>query len=108
MTALRASTWDGGSYDDPSDADLYRLLTDLDQDDEDAPYFIIDRLGRPEFYAQVMSMSGTLLVEHREGSADQHFHVFESDLRTVHRGLAAWSHESAGWRTALDWQPGMP
>jgi hypothetical protein len=69
------------------------------------PFFVVKRVEQQ--YIQVFMQANGMptILEHRAGSAEQHYRAESSDRAVVRDVVWAWANESAGWETALAWQP---
>ena len=94
---LRATTSDGGVYNDPSEDLLYMLFEDIDRGEAD--FLIVKRLndGTGQTYAQATrDDNGAWIVERREGAPDAHFTATFPDLRSAHAAITAWAFDTLG------------
>jgi hypothetical protein len=101
---LRATNEAGQACDDPSDGQLFDLISVLD----DANTFVIvDRLSDPtgNSYAQTMRsiIDGTYLVEYQDGSLDEHYSCDGLDCHTAHALISGWATDAPGWRDRVSW-----
>jgi hypothetical protein len=69
------------------------------------PFFVVKRVEQQ--YIQVFIQADGLpaILEYRAGSAEQHHRAETSDRDLVRDVVWAWANESAGWDTAVAWQP---
>jgi hypothetical protein len=113
--ALRAKTWSGQSWDDPSEDALFDLLSEMNLRHR---FVVVERLHTAapgQHFMQVyLNDDMSCQVEYREGGPDQHFqaHVpgpFEMvGHETVATVLKNWAFGRPGWREALTWTPWTP
>ncbi|MEO3787603.1 hypothetical protein ABGB12_30120 [Actinocorallia sp. B10E7] len=109
---LRATEWDGTSWDDPSDEKLHDLLADMNLTWR---FVIVTRLDlepADQHYMQVhLNDDLSYTIEYREGGPDRHFQAEVPrghellGLEPVARVLQDWSRRRPGWREALSWSP---
>ncbi|MEW1721096.1 hypothetical protein [Streptomyces sp. NPDC093109] len=112
---LRATEWDGTSWDDPSEVQLHDLLADMNLRWR---FVIVERLDLEpagQHYMQVyLNDDLSYQVEYREGGPDRHFqaHVPREhelfSLEPVADVLQDWAFGRPGWREALPWVPWPP
>lgn len=99
---LQATTDGDEAWDDPSEDLLHDLMVDIREGR--AEFLIVTRTEDPsgQTYVQTtLAPDGGWIVEHREGSSDQHFGATAADLETAHRVVAGWSYSVPGWEQAL-------
>lgn len=107
---LRATTAFGTSFDDPSEDDLFDLLSEMNLR---GPFVVVERLDREpagqHFMQACLNGDKSCRVEFREGAPDRHFHAtvpgpFDmSGHFVVARVLKGWAYDRPGWREALPW-----
>jgi hypothetical protein len=81
---------------------LFELLSDIERGDEE--FVIVERLSDPEgqtYMQLVLDHDGTYTVEHRDGSAEEHYRAATADKREAHAVLWRWACDRTGWRDAL-------
>ncbi|MGQ4384809.1 hypothetical protein [Streptomyces sp. SAS_270] len=112
---LRAKTWSGDTFEDPSEEALFDLLSEMNLRHR---FVIVDRLDRlpmDQHYIQVyLNDDMSCRVEYREGGADRHFQAlvpgpFDMSGHEIVAGvLNDWAHDRPRWRQALPWVPWAP
>ena len=103
---LRATSENGDVIDDPSEDALFMMLEDIDGGD--GTYLIVESLtdSSGQTYAQTSrDDDGTYIVEHRNGSPDEHYGTVASDMRAAHSLLTGWAFDVPGWRESHAWTP---
>lgn len=66
------------------------------------PWLIVSRA--PEVYIQTYRLPDhSYEVEHRAGSADQHFQAYTPDPSIVHRAIWSWLSDDPRWRDIVAW-----
>jgi hypothetical protein len=110
ISTLRATTAFGTSFDDPSEDDLFDLLSEMNLR---GPFVIVERLDREpagQHFMQVyLNRDESCQVEFRAGSEDRHYQAsvpgpFEmAGHFVVARVLQDWAFDRPGWREALSW-----
>lgn len=109
---LRARTWAGDGWDEPSEDMLFDLLSEMNLRHR---WVIVERLDMEpagQHYMQVcLNDDMSCQIEFREGGADFHFQARVDgpfDLyghETVAQVLQDWAFGRPGWRDALPWVP---
>ena len=110
IPTLRATTAFGTSFDDPSEDDLFDLLSEMNRR---GPFVIVERLDREpvgQHFMQVyLNGDGSCQVEFRDGGADRHFQAtvpgpfdMVGHFAVAHV-LQDWAFDRPGWREALPW-----
>lgn len=104
---LRATEWDGNVHDDPSDEQIFDLLSHLN-----LTYRFLILEKSDQHYIQVYLHDDLSTdVEHRDGGPDAHFraHVTTPYDQGGHEQIAAvfrqWAADDDSWRHALPWEP---
>ncbi|MFF7951764.1 hypothetical protein [Streptomyces griseorubiginosus] len=111
--ALRAVEARGRTVDDPTEAVLGDLLSEMNLSHR---FVILERLDLEpvdQHYIQVyLNDDGSYQVEYREGSADKHCQAHVPRLHEVFgpeestaKVMMDWAHDRQGWREALPWTP---
>lgn len=116
MTRIRATAWNGDTWDDPAEDTLYDLLSELNLVHR---FLVVERTEGPDpgqHYIQVyLEDGGSCLVEYREGGPHAHFQARVPAPYAMHgHDIAAdvvksWARGDDRWRTALPWtRPASP
>jgi hypothetical protein len=88
---LRAILESGDTYDDPSEDALFLFFEDVEAGESSWLIVELCEDASGQTYAQALRLDdGRYLVEHRAGSADQHYSVTVADCRAAHAILTAW------------------
>jgi hypothetical protein len=112
---LRARTWSGRTWADPSEDTLFDLLSEMNLRHR---FVIVERLdlepGGQHFMQVYLNDDMSCQVEFREGGPDLHFQArVEGPFDMVGHEKAArvlndWASGRPGWREALPWVPWHP
>jgi hypothetical protein len=112
MTHIRATAWNGDTWEDPDEDTLYDLLSELNLLHR---FLIIERTDSPDharYYIQVyLEEDSSCLVEYREGGPHAHFQARVPAPYAMHgHDIAAdvvksWARGDDRWKTALPWTP---
>lgn len=112
MTRIRATAWNGDTWDDPAEDILYDLLSELNLVHR---FLVVERTestDRGQHYIQVyLEDDGSCLVEYREGGPHAHFQArvpapFAMHGHDIAAGVVkSWARDDDRWRTALPWVP---
>jgi hypothetical protein len=69
------------------------------------PFFVVKRVEQQFIQAFIQANGMPAILEYRAGSAEHHYQAEASDREVVRDVVWAWATESAGWETAVAWQP---
>ena len=103
---LRAQPENGPSRDDPSEDLLLTLLEEIESGS--GTFLIVTRTTDPtgQTYAQALRRDdGTYIVEHREGSPEQHYGTAAADLKAAQTLITGWAFERPHWSDGVAWEP---
>ena len=68
-----------------------------------AGFLIVDS-GPPDMYAQAINHDGSLWLEYRDGSPEQHFQVQDVALDEVAAALSQWTRGERAFVDEHDWK----
>jgi hypothetical protein len=66
--------------------------------------FITVRSGPPHLYAQAINHDGHLVLEYRDGSADEHYQALEVSRAAVAQALSQWMHGGRDFIADHEWR----
>jgi hypothetical protein len=105
MTTITVETESAGAYADASEADLHRLVSQLNHANS---YLIVHRTGS-DLYAQAAigrkpdgSFDDGYVVEYAVGDSDLRQATVTTPER-VYELLAGWAYDRPGWRESAEW-----
>jgi len=65
--------------------------------------FITVRSGPPDLYAQAINHDGHLVLEYRDGSADQHYQARDVSRAAIAEALSQWMSGGRGFIADHEW-----
>jgi hypothetical protein len=95
------STHNGRRVPNPTDAQIEAAVTALPRGSA-----LVLHEAREDHYAQTrLRPEGVYQLEHRNGSADEHYQTRTVSAERVTAALTAWRHGDPTWTDAFTWQP---